>query len=151
MTGPDDDTLRDVVRQAYAVEHEPSGIDVAAGLRDLVRRGRVLPAGQREWFVALALVEPWLTGADAPWPPSNRGIYEQILAWRGHAWNLERSQRVDDVLRAIARMVFDPRDDPFQPSARVQAPRVALARRLVALGLVTARDLDRVEHGPAER
>ena len=103
MTGPDDDILRDVVRQAYAAEHEPSDIDVAAGLRDLVRRGRVLPTGQREWFVVLA------------------------------------------------RMVFDPRDDPFRPLARVVHPRVALARRLVVLGLVTARDLDWVEHGPAER
>ncbi len=43
----------------------------------------------REWFVALA--EPWLAGADDyPRPPTNREIYERVLAWHGYAWNLER-------------------------------------------------------------
>ena len=35
----------------------------------------------REWFVALALAEPWLTGADDyPRPPSNREVYERVSA-----------------------------------------------------------------------
>ena len=70
----------------------------------------------REWFVALALAEPWLTGADDyPRPPSNREIFERVLDWHGYAWNLARSQRVDDALRVIARLAFGPHDDPFPP------------------------------------
>lgn len=59
----------------------------------------------REWFVALALAEPWLTGTDDyPRPPSNREIYERVLRWHGYAWTLERSQRVDDCIRSISRL-----------------------------------------------
>ena len=36
----------------------------------------------KEWFVALALAEPWLTGLDDyPRPPSNREIYERVREW----------------------------------------------------------------------
>src|SRR5690606_32599787 len=56
----------------------------------------------RGWYVPLA--EPGRSGADDdPRPPSNRESYERVRAWRGHAWNLERAQRVDDAIRAIAR------------------------------------------------
>lgn len=113
-----------------------------------------LAPGEREWFVALALAEPWLTGADDyPRPPSNREIYERILAWHGYAWNLERSQRVDDAIRVIAMVAFGRQDDPFRPPVRkrVQNIRFALGRRTAEVGLVTTEDLDRVERAAAER
>lgn len=97
----------------------------------------------REWYVALALAEPWLTGSDDyPRPPSNREIYERVLAWRGHAWNLERAQRVDDAIRGIARMAFGVGDDPFtQGAGRVQNVRFSVGRRAAEVRLVTADDL----------
>lgn len=102
----------------------------------------------REWYVALALAEPWLTGSDDyPRPPSNREIYERILGWHGYAWNLSRPQRVDDALRALARLAFGPRDDPFEASSagRAQNLRFAIGRRAAELRLVTSEDIDRVE------
>ncbi len=107
----------------------------------------------REWFVALALSEPWLTGTDDyPRPPSNREIYERIKGWRGHAWNLDRSQRVDDAIRAISRVAFGPRDDPFTAGAgRAQNVRFAIGRRAAEVRLVTVEDLQRVEGAARER
>jgi hypothetical protein len=101
----------------------------------------------REWFVALALSEPWLTGTDDyPRPPSNREIYERIRGWRGHAWNLDRSQRVDDAIRAISRVAFGPRDDPFTSGAgRAQNVRFAIGRRAAEVRIVTVEDLERIE------
>src|SRR5690606_37530161 len=100
----------------------------------------------REWYVALALAEPWLTGSDDyPRPPSNREIYERVLAWRGHAWNLERAQRVDDAIRSIARLAFGPTDDPFTVTeGRVQNVRFAVGRRAAEAALVTTADLEAV-------
>lgn len=100
----------------------------------------------REWYVALALAEPWLTGADDyPRPPSNREIYERVLEWRGHAWNLERAQRVDDAIRAIARLAFGPSDDPFTTTeGRVQNVRFAVGRRAAETALVTTDDVEAV-------
>ena len=105
----------------------------------------------REWYVALALAEPWLVGADDyPRPASNREIYERVLTWRGHAWNLERAQRVDDAIRVIARMAFGPADDPFtQGGGRVQNVRFAVGRRAAEVRLVTAEDLAVVEAAQA--
>jgi len=102
----------------------------------------------REWYVALALAEPWLTGADDyPRPPSNREIYERVLGWHGYAWNLSRPQRVDDALRAIARLAFGPHDDPFavQTAGRLQNVRYAVGRRAAEVRLVTVEDLEQVE------
>jgi len=107
-----------------------------------------LAPGEREWFVALALAEPWLTGADDyPRPPSNREVYERILGWHGYAWNLERPQRVDDAIRAIASVAFGPQDDPFRAPAgrRVQNVRFAIGRRAAEVRLVTAEDLNQVQ------
>jgi hypothetical protein len=100
----------------------------------------------REWFVALALAEPWLSGADDyPRPPSNREIYERVLAWHGSAWNLDRPQRVDDVIKLIASIAFGPDDDPFAvPEGRAQNVRYAVGRRAAEVGLVTAEDLAQV-------
>src|SRR5690606_33828950 len=57
---------------------------------DATTKAPQLERFSREWYVALALAEPWLTGADDyPRPASNREIYERVLALRGHAWNLE--------------------------------------------------------------
>jgi hypothetical protein len=102
----------------------------------------------REWYVALALAEPWLTGSDDyPRPPSNREIYERVLGWHGYAWNLARPQRVDDALRAVARVAFGPHADPFEAgwAGRAQNLRFAIGRRAAELRLVTAEDIDRVE------
>src|SRR5690606_1544202 len=105
----------------------------------------------REWYVALALAEPWLSGADDyPRPPSNREIYERVLAWRGHAWNLERAQRVDDAIRAIARLAFGPADDPFTVTqGRIQNVRFAVGRRAAETSFVPTAGLEAVRDAQA--
>jgi hypothetical protein len=112
-----------------------------------------LARGTREWFVALAIAEPWLSGSDDyPRPPSNREIYERVLAWHGSAWNLDRPQRVDDAIRLIAGIAFGQRDDPFATSeGRAQHIRYAVGRRTAEVGLVTARDLERVHRGALKK
>lgn len=111
-----------------------------------------LPPLSREWYVALALAEPWLTGTDDyPRPPSNREIFERVLAWHGYAWNLERAQRVDDSIRSISRIAFGPKDDPFSVGGRAQNVRFAIGRRAAEVRLVTADDLDRVERAATKR
>lgn len=98
----------------------------------------------REWFVALALAEPWLTGADDyPRPPTNREVYERVLVWHGYAWNLERAQRVDDAIRRVAAVAFGPHDDPFRaaPGRQVRNIRFAVGRRAAEVRLVTVEDL----------
>jgi len=98
----------------------------------------------REWFVALALAEPWLIGADDyPRPPTNREIYERVLGWHGYAWNLERPQRVDDAIRRVAAVAFGRYDDPFQaPGRPVRNIRFAVGRRAAEVRLVTPEDLE---------
>lgn len=107
----------------------------------------------REWYVALALAEPWLIGTDDyPRPPTNREIFERILGWHGYAWNLERSQRVDDAIKAISSLAFSVRDDPFRSgSGRANNVRFAVGRRTAEVRLVTVDDLARVEHAARER
>lgn len=102
----------------------------------------------KEWFVALALAEPWLTGLDDyPRPPSNREIYERVREWHGYAWNLERPQRVDESIRSVAALAFGAGDNPFTISAgRVQNVRYAVGLRAAETRLVTAADLAEV-HG----
>jgi hypothetical protein len=102
----------------------------------------------REWYVALALCEPWLSGSDDyPRPPSNREVYERVLGWHGYAWNLARPQRVDDALRTIARIAFGPQEDPFASptTGRAQNVRYAIGRRAAEVRLVTIEDLEEVE------
>jgi hypothetical protein len=133
------------------VADEPAGLDPDAAATG---PAPALEPRSREWYVALALAEPWLTGADDyPRPPSNREIYERVLAWHGYAWNLSRPQRVDDALRSIARMAFGPHDDPFAApgGGRVQNVRYAIGRRAAEVRLVTAEDLDRVERDARSR
>jgi len=110
--------------------------------------------GTREWFVALALAEPWLSGDDDyPRPPSNREIFERVRHWHGYTWNLERPQRVDDAIRAIAGIAFGAKDDPFRRPAggRVQNVRFAVGRRAAEVRLVTVADLEWAEHAAAQR
>ncbi|GAB3068393.1 hypothetical protein GCM10027215_01440 [Nocardioides zeae] len=113
----------------------------------------MLPRQSREWYVALALAEPWLSGTDDyPRPPSNREIYERILHWHGYAWNLERAQRVDDAIRSISALAFGPKDDPFRAgSGRAQNVRFAIGRRTAEIRLVTTEDLDEAERAAARR
>lgn len=107
----------------------------------------------REWYVALALAEPWLAGTDDyPRPPSNREIYERVLGWHGYAWNLQRSQRVDDAIRSISALAFGPKDDPFRAGAgRAQNVRFAVGRRTAEVRLVTPEDLETAERAAARR
>lgn len=123
---------------AFVPEGDPDGAPTADAPH--------LERWSREWYVALALAEPWLTGSDDyPRPPSNREIYERVLGWRGHAWNLERAQRVDDAIRSIARLAFGPADDPFTVTqGRVQNVRFAVGRRAAETSLVTTEDLEAV-------
>jgi hypothetical protein len=113
-----------------------------------------LPRHSREWYVALALAEPWLTGTDDyPRPPSNREIYERVLEWHGgYAWNLERAQRVDDSIRSISALAFGARDDPFNAGrGRAQNVRFAIGRRAAEVRLVTADDLEEVRRAASGR
>lgn len=114
---------------------------------DLTAPSPQLGHGTKEWFVALALAEPWLAGDDSyPRPPSNREIYERVLAWHGYAWNLDRPQRVDDAIRVIARIAFGPQEGPYATigGKRVQNVRFAIGRRAAEVRLVTAEDLAEV-------
>ena len=131
-----------------APDHEPPpGPGATAAGPALVRYGR-------EWFVALALAEPWLAGRDDyPRPPSNREIFERVQYWHGYAWNLQRPQRVDEAIRAISILVFGLGNDPFRAphDGRLQNVRFAVARRTAELGLVTPADLAEVERGARNR
>jgi hypothetical protein len=132
------DVLRDEPDRPEPAGEDPDGT-VTGPAPALEPRGR-------EWYVALALAEPWLTGSDDyPRPPSNREIYERVLGWHGYAWNLARPQRVDDALRAVAQVAFGPQDDPFAAPARAQNLRFAIGRRAAELRLVTSEDIDQVE------
>lgn len=142
----------DVTPVAAVVAPRPRPVDAESDGTVTAPAPQLAPQ-TREWYVALALAEPWLTGTDDyPRPPSNREIFERVLGWHGYAWNLERAQRVDDAIRAISRLAFGPRDDPFQAgSGRAQNVRFAIGRRAAEVRLVTAEDLDHVERAAAKR
>jgi hypothetical protein len=155
-----DGTFRDLLVVVDVAEAERPGAPPAVRA-EVVDRDEAptapaprLEAYGREWFVALALSEPWLVGTDDyPRPPSNREIYERVLGWHGYAWNLDRAQRVDDAIRAIARLAFGPDDDPFaEPTTgRVQNVRFAVGRRAAEVRLVTAADLEQVLRAARDR
>lgn len=137
---------------AVMVAADAGESSLPAGRRDTdlkphVRRGQ-LTRHSKEWYVALALAEPWLAGDDdSPFPPTNRRIFERIREWRsGHAWNLERPQRVDDAIRAISQIAFGPLADPYSEArtGRIQNPRFAVGKRVAEYRLVTAEDLAEV-------
>jgi hypothetical protein len=145
-----------VVDVATAGPAEPAAEPEQARDQDAAPTGPApgLTPGDREWYVALALAEPWLTGADDyPRPPSSREIYERVLGWHGYAWNLAAAQRVDDAIRTIALIAFGRHDDPFRPSGarRVQNVRFAVGRRAAEVRLVTAEDLAAADRQAAAR
>jgi len=153
--GPDgglDDLLISIDVEHTRADHpgtpgNPDGAEETRTGPGLVRHGR-------DWFVALALTEPWLVGKDDyPRPPSNREIYERVLEWHGYAWNLQRAQRVDDAIRTVSAIAFGVRDDPFavQHAGRLQNIRFAVARRAAETRLVTAQDLAEVERAARKR
>ena len=142
------DLLLTFVVAAAAVPEE----DAPEGRRDTelkphIRKGQ-LTRYSKEWYVALALAEPWLAGDDdSPFPPTNRRIYERVREWRGgDAWNLERAQRVDDAIRVVSRIAFGELADPYGEArqGRIQNPRFAVGKRVAEYRLVTADDLTEV-------
>jgi hypothetical protein len=138
------------------VSHERADLVGTPGLPggDETKTGPGLVRLGRDWFVALALTEPWLVGKDDyPRPPSNREIHDRVLRWHGYAWNLHRAQRVDDAIRTISALAFGVRDDPFRVlhDGRLQNVRFAVARRAAEMRLVTARDLAEVERAARNR
>lgn len=139
------------------VERTRSGVPngtPAPGGPDATTNGPCLVRESRDWFVALALTEPWLVGQDDyPRPPSNREIHERVLYWHGYAWNLHRPQRVDEAIRTISALAFGVRDDPFLAPhpGRLQNVRFAVARRAAELRLVTPADLAEVERAARDR
>lgn len=157
LTGPDtyDDLsiVVDVTTSTPEITSRPRPVDDVDHNLDATTPAPRLPRLSREWYVALALAEPWLSGTDDyPRPPSNREIYESVLAWHGYAWNLERAQRVDDAIRVISSLAFGPKDDPFRAgSGRAQNVRFAIGRRTAEVRLVTVEDLDQVQRAAAAR
>lgn len=158
QTGPDTyDDLSIVVDVAPSVTPEVTRPKPPELLSDLDASATApapkLPARSREWYVALALSEPWLTGTDDyPRPPSNREIYERVQYWHGYAWNLERAQRVDDAIRVVSALAFGPKDDPFRAGrGRAQNVRFAIGRRTAEVRLVTVDDLAAVERAASAR
>lgn len=157
LTGPDtyDDLsiVVDVSTSTPEIVDRPRPVDEVGHELDATTPAPRLPRLSREWYVALALAEPWLSGTDDyPRPPSNREIYESVLAWHGYAWNLERAQRVDDAIRAISSLAFGPKDDPFRAgNGRAQNVRFAIGRRTAEVRLVTVEDLDQVRRAAAAR
>ncbi|MEU6148835.1 hypothetical protein ABZ816_02430 [Actinosynnema sp. NPDC047251] len=130
----------DVETDPELLSELPEGLDT--------EKGPGLARGSRDWFVALALCEPWLAGNDDyPRPPSNREIYERVRQWHGYTWNLQRPQRVDDAIRAISAIAFGVSDDPFAAPhvGRLQNIRFSVARRAAEVRLVTSADLADVE------
>ncbi|GAA1161637.1 hypothetical protein [Nocardioides aquiterrae] len=155
QTGPDTYDDLSIVVEVTPSEPAPAVRPLPpaeAGL-DATTPAPTLPRESREWYVALALAEPWLSGTDDyPRPPSNREIYERVLHWHGYAWNLERAQRVDDAIRSISALAFGPKDDPFRAgSGRAQNVRFAIGRRTAEVRLVTVEDLEQVERAAARR
>ena len=142
--------LAEVEDQAIAGSAVPASLD-----RDgaATTAAPTLERFGREWFVALALAEPWLVGQDDyPRPPSNREIFERVTQWNRYAWNLSRPQRVDDSIKIISRLAFGPADDPFAASAgRSQNIRFAVGRRAAEVRLVTPDDLAEANRRSAER
>jgi hypothetical protein len=137
------------VHSVVAAERPVVPVHRDTELKPHVRKGQ-LTRHSKEWYVALALAEPWLAGDDdSPFPPTNRRIYERILHWRGDAWNLERPQRVDDAIRAVSQIAFGELADPYSEarSGRIQNPRFAVGKRIAEYRLVTAEDLDDAERG----
>jgi hypothetical protein len=132
----------------------PRGAAGAAGGTGATEVAPALERESRNWFVALALAEPWLVGRDDyPRPPSNKEIFERVRDWHGYAWNLHRPQRVDEAIRAISARAFGAHDDPFAAphDGRLQNVRFAVARRAAELQLVTAADLVEVERAARMR
>jgi hypothetical protein len=136
-----------------------TGASILPGRRDTdlkphIRKGQ-LARYSKEWYVALALAEPWLAGDDdSPFPPTNRRIYERVCDWRaGDAWNLERPQRVDDAIRVISRVAFGELADPYSAArqGRIQNPRFAVGKRIAEYRLVTADDLAEVHNSRPSR
>jgi hypothetical protein len=149
----------DLVDLVLNIDVLPSSADQSASPPsstgpDGTTTGPYLTRHGREWFVALALAEPWLAGNDDyPRPPSNREIFERIRGWHGYTWNLHRPQRVDEAIRVVSALAFGVQDDPFLATheGRLQNVRFAVGLRAAEMRLVTTEDLAEVERAARNR
>lgn len=139
------------VDQVNAEEGTDTTVAITDPDSDATSAAPTLERFGREWFVALALAEPWLIGQDDyPRPPSNREIFERVAEWNRYSWNLVRPQRVDDAIKIISRLAFGRSDDPFtQGTGRSQNVRFAVGRRAAEVRLITADDLAEVHRRAA--
>ncbi|GAB3476765.1 hypothetical protein [Amycolatopsis cihanbeyliensis] len=107
------------------------------------------------WFVALALTEPLLAGADDEQRvPTHQEIHQRVRYWRGgDAWNLADPRRVDEAIKKISRIAFGESLDPYTAArdGRLFNARFAVAKRAAQRRLVTADDLDEVERAARRR
>ncbi|MEU3181621.1 hypothetical protein [Streptomyces albidoflavus] len=107
------------------------------------------------WYVALALAEPLLSGADDEQRvPTYQEIYRRVSHWRGgQAWNLADARRVDDAIKKISKIAFGETHDPYAAlrDGKLFNARFAVARRTAQRRLVTAEDLDEVERATRKR
>ncbi|GAB3644971.1 hypothetical protein [Streptomyces sparsus] len=130
-----------VVREA-ADAHGP-GVAVTA------EAPQTLSRYSKAWYVALALAEPLLAGADDEQRvPTYQEIHRRVCHWRGgEAWNLADPRRVDEVIKKISKIAFGESLDPYTAvrDGKLFNARFAVARRTAQRRLVTAEDLDEVE------
>lgn len=143
-----------------------SGAERSAALTELPQAGPHTPAVTEEapqalarcskvWFVALALAEPLLVGADDEQRvPTYQEIHQRVRHWRGgDAWNLADARRVDEAIKKISKIAFGESHDPYTAAreGKLFNARFAVARRAAQRRLVTIEDLDEVERAARRR
>lgn len=121
----------------------------ASGVAVTEEAPQALSRYSKVWYVALALTEPLLVGADDEQRvPTYQEIHQRVCHWRGgEAWNLADPRRVDEAIKKISKIAFGESLDPYTAArdGKLFNARFAVARRTAQRRLVTAEDLDEVE------
>lgn len=142
-----------------SVQGEPTELGASSGagadVPATAEAPQTLSRYSKVWFVALALAEPLLAGADdEARVPTHQEIYRRVSHWRGgEAWNLADPRRVDEAVKKISRIAFGEQADPYTAvrDGKLFNARFAVARRTAQRRLVTAEDLDEVERAARRR